>query len=103
MTHYTKELIARKLRERRESWRERIKQQTLDEYKKELDTEVLDAQEWRRWQLLRMVPCAKFETLDGRRWQAEPLTEYKWTRTPLDSINPPYRFLKNLCQLHARR
>jgi hypothetical protein len=57
----------------------------LDEYKKDLDTEVLDAQEWRRQQLLRMFPCATFETLDGRRWCAIPLKDYgEWTRTPFE-------------------
>jgi hypothetical protein len=78
----TKELTPRNTLKRRESWRERIKQQTLNEYKKELDTEVSDAQEWRRQQLLRAFPCAKFETLDGRRWSAIPLKDYEWTRTP---------------------
>jgi hypothetical protein len=78
----TKELIPRNTLKRRESWRERIKHQTLDEYKKHLDIEVLDAQEWRRQHLLRMFPCAKFETLDGRRWCARPLKAYEWTRTP---------------------
>jgi hypothetical protein len=75
----TKEVIPRNTLKRRESWRERIKRQTLDEYKKDLDTEILDAQEWRRQHLLRMFPCAKFETLDGRRWCAIPLKDYEWT------------------------
>jgi hypothetical protein len=87
----TKELIPRNTLKRRESWRERIKHQTLDEYKKELDTEILDAQEWRRQQLLRIFPCAKFETLDGRRWSAIPLKDYEWMCTPSKSINPRYR------------
>jgi hypothetical protein len=86
----TKQLIPRNTRKRRASWRERIKYQTLDEYKKDLDAEVLDAQEWRRWQLLRVFPCAKFETLDGRRWSAIPLKDYVWTRTPSKPINSPY-------------
>jgi hypothetical protein len=89
----TKELIPRNTRnplKRRASWRERIKHQTLDEYKKDLDTEVLDAQEWRRQHLLRMFPCAKFETLDGRRWQAIPLKDYEWTRTPSKAVTSPY-------------
>jgi hypothetical protein len=88
----TKELIPRNTRntlKRRASWRERIKHQTLNEYKKDLDTEVLDAQEWRRQHLLRMFPCATFETLDGRRWCAIPLKDYEWTRTPSKPINPP--------------
>jgi hypothetical protein len=86
----TKEVTPRNTLKRRASWRERIKHQTLDEYKKELDAEVLDAQEWRRQQLLRMFPCAKFETLDGKRWCAIPLRDYEWTRTPSKPINPRY-------------
>ncbi len=89
----TKDVIPRNTRnilQRRASWRERIKHQTLDEYKKELDTEILDAQEWRRQHLLRMFPCAKFETLDGRRWSAIPLKDYEWTRTPSKAMTSPY-------------
>jgi hypothetical protein len=90
----TKELIPRNKLKRRESWRERIKHQTLEEYKKDLDREVLDAQEWRRWQLLQTFPCAKFETLDGRRWQAAVLKDYKWNHAPLAEHNvSPYRLI----------
>jgi hypothetical protein len=99
----TKELIPRNTLKRRESWRERIKHQTLDEYRKELDTEILDAQEWRRQQLLRIFPCAKFETLDGRRWSAIPLKDYEWTRTPSKSINPPYRLPDTAPTVQAKR
>jgi hypothetical protein len=99
----TKELTPRNTLKRRESWRERIKHQTLDEYKKELDTEVLDAQEWRRQQLLRIFPCAKFETLDGRRWSAIPLKDYEWTRTPSKSINPPYPLPNTAPTVQAKR
>jgi hypothetical protein len=99
----TKELIPRNTLKRRESWRERIKHQTLDEYKKELDTEVLDAQEWRRQQLLRMFPCAKFETLDGRRWCAIPLRDYEWTRTPSKPINSPYPLPDTAPAVKAKR
>jgi hypothetical protein len=102
----TKELIPRNTRnplKRRESWRERIKHQTLDEYKKDLDTEVLDAQEWRRQHLLRMFPCAKFETLDGRRWQAIPLKDYEWTRTPSKPMNSPYPLPKTVVIAQVKR
>jgi hypothetical protein len=95
----TKELIPRNTRntlKRRASWRERIKHQTLNEYKKDLDTEVLDAQEWRRQHLLRMFPCAKFETLDGRRWSAIPLKDYEWTRTPSKAVTSPYPLPKTV-------
>jgi hypothetical protein len=64
----TKDVTPRKLKERRASWRVRIKEMTLEDYKKELDTEVLDVQEFRRRQLLMRYPCATFETLDGRRF-----------------------------------
>jgi hypothetical protein len=90
----TKEVIPRNTLKRRESWRERVKHQTLDEYKKDLDREVLDAQEWRRRQLLRMYPCATFETLDGRRWQAAALKDFEWYRKPSKPINSPYPLLK---------
>ncbi len=43
---------------------------SLDEYRKELDTEILEVQEFRRQQLSRSYPAATFETLDGRRWSA---------------------------------
>jgi hypothetical protein len=66
----TKELTPRKPKQRRASWRVRIKEMSLDEYKKELDTEVLQVQSYRRRQLLRSYPAATFETLDGRRWSA---------------------------------
>jgi hypothetical protein len=66
----TKELTPRKVKQRRASWRVRIKEMSLDEYKKELDTEVLQVQEYRRRQLSRSYPAATFETLDGRRWSA---------------------------------
>ncbi len=66
----TKQLTPRKLKERRASWRVRIKEMSLDEYKKELDTEVLQVQSYRRRQLSRSYPAATFETLDGRRWSA---------------------------------
>ena len=89
----TKELIPRNTLQRRASWRERIKHQTLDEYKKDLDTEVLDAQEWRRQQLLRMYPCATFETLDGRRWQATALRDFNWKRKPFKAMTSPYPLL----------
>jgi hypothetical protein len=89
----TKELIPRNTLKRRESWRERIKHQTLNEYKKELDTEVLDAQEWRRQQLLRAFPCAKFETLDGRRWSAIPLKDFGYSRAMPAESNSPYPLL----------
>jgi hypothetical protein len=87
----TKSLIPRNPLKRRASWRERIKHQTLEEYKKDLSIEVLDAQEWRREQLLRMYPCAKFETLDGRRWEAIPLKDFGYNPAPLERINPPYK------------
>ncbi len=99
----TKELIPRNTLKRRASWRERIKHQTLDEYKKELDAEVLDAQEWRRQQLLRIFPCAKFETLDGRRWCAIPLRDYEWTRTPSKPINPRYPLPNTVPTVQAKR
>jgi hypothetical protein len=66
----SKELTPRKPGERRASWRVRIKEMSLDEYRKELDTEVLQVQEYRRRQLSRSYPAATFETLDGRRWSA---------------------------------
>ncbi len=66
----TKELTPRKVKQRRASWRVRIKEMSLDEYRKELDTEVLQVQEYRRRQLSRSYPAATFETLDGRRWSA---------------------------------
>ncbi len=98
-----KRLIPRNTLKRRASWRERIKHQTLDEYKKDLDTEVLDAQEWRRQQLLKMFPCAKFETLDGRRWSAIPLKDYEWTRSPSKSINQPYQLPDSAPTVQAKR
>jgi hypothetical protein len=102
----TKELIPRNTRntlKRRASWRERIKHQTLDEYKKDLDAEVLDAQEWRRQHLLRMFPCAKFETLDGRRWSAIPLRDYEWTRTPSKAVTSPYPLPKTVPIAQVKR
>jgi hypothetical protein len=99
----TKELIPRNTLKRRASWRERIKHQTLDEYKKDLDTEVLDAQEWRRQHLLRMFPCAKFETLDGRRWSAIPLRDYEWTRTPSIAVTSPYPLPKTVPIAQVKR
>ncbi len=66
----TKQVTPRKVKQRRASWRVRIKEMSLDEYRKELDTEVLQVQEYRRRQLLRSYPAATFETLDGRRWSA---------------------------------
>jgi hypothetical protein len=66
----TKDVIPRKPKERRASWRVRIREMTLDEYKKELDREILEVQEYRRRQLSRSYPAATFETLDGRRWSA---------------------------------
>jgi hypothetical protein len=65
-----KQLTPRKVKQRRASWRVRIKEISLDEYRKELDREVLQVQEYRRRQLLRSYPAATFETLDGRRWSA---------------------------------
>ncbi len=67
---HTKELTPRKVKQRRASWRVRIKEMSLDEYRKELDTEVLQVQSYRRRQLSRSYPAATFETLDGRRWSA---------------------------------
>jgi hypothetical protein len=99
----TKELIPRNTLQRRASWRERIKHQTLDEYKKELDAEILDAQEWRRQQLLRIFPCAKFETLDGRRWSAIPLKDYEWTRTPSKAVTSPYPLPKTVPIAQVKR
>jgi hypothetical protein len=99
----TKDVIPRNTLKRRESWRERIKHQTLDEYKKELDTEILDAQEWRRQHLLRMFPCAKFETLDGRRWSAIPLRDYEWTRTPSIAVTSPYPLPKTVPIAQVKR
>ncbi len=66
----TKQVTPRKVKQRRASWRVRIKEMSLDEYKKELDTEVLQVQSYRRRQLSRSYPAATFETLDGRRWSA---------------------------------
>jgi hypothetical protein len=66
----SKQVTPRKVKQRRASWRVRIKEMSLDEYKKELDTEVLQVQEYRRRQLSRSYPAATFETLDGRRWSA---------------------------------
>jgi hypothetical protein len=66
----SKDVIPRKVKERRASWRVRIKEMALDEYKKELDREILEVQEYRRRQLSRSYPAATFETLDGRRWSA---------------------------------
>jgi hypothetical protein len=43
---------------------------SLDEYRKELDTEILQVQSYRRRQLSRSYPAATFESLDGRRWSA---------------------------------
>jgi hypothetical protein len=67
---HTKELTPRKVKQRRASWRVRIKEMSLDEYRKELDTEVLQVQSYRRRQLSRSYPAATFESLDGRRWSA---------------------------------
>jgi hypothetical protein len=91
----TKELIPRNPLKRRASWRERIKHQTLEEYKKELDMEVSGVQEYRRWQLLRTFPCAKFETLDGRRWEAIPLKDFGYNPAPSRRINSPYPLLSS--------
>jgi hypothetical protein len=66
----TKQVTPRKVKQRRASWRVRIKEMSLDEYRKELDTEVLQVQSYRRRQLSRSYPAATFETLDGRRWSA---------------------------------
>jgi hypothetical protein len=66
----TKQVTPRKVKQRRASWRVRIKEMSLDEYRKELDTEVLQVQSYRRRQLLRSYPAATFESLDGRRWSA---------------------------------
>jgi hypothetical protein len=66
----TKDVTPRKVKQRRASWRVRIKEMSLDEYRKELDTEVLQVQSYRRRQLSRSYPAATFETLDGRRWSA---------------------------------
>jgi hypothetical protein len=99
----TKQVIPRNPLKRRESWRERIKHQTLDEYKKELSIEVLDAQEWRRQQLLRMYPCATFETLDGRRWQATALRDFGWSRKPSKPINSPYPLPKTVPITQVKR
>jgi hypothetical protein len=99
----TKEVIPRNTLKRREPWRERIKHQTLDEYKKELSIEVLDAQEWRRQQLLRMYPCATFETLDGRRWQATALRNFERNRKPFKPMTSPYPLLKTAPIAQAKR
>ncbi len=66
----SKQVTPRKVKQRRASWRVRIKEMSLDEYRKELDTEVLQVQSYRRRQLSRSYPAATFETLDGRRWSA---------------------------------
>jgi hypothetical protein len=66
----TKQVTPRKVKQRRASWRVRIREMSLDEYRKELDTEILEVQEFRRQQLSRSYPAATFETLDGRRWSA---------------------------------
>jgi len=89
----TKELIPRNAPKRRASWRERIKHQTLEEYKTELDMEVSAVQEYRRWQLLRTFPCAKFETLDGRRWEAITLKDFGRSRASSRRITSPYKLL----------
>jgi hypothetical protein len=91
----TKELIPRNAPKRRASWRERIKHQTLEEYKTELDMEVSGVQEYRRWQLLRTFPCAKFETLDGRRWQAITLKDFGRSRESSRRITSPYKLLSS--------
>jgi hypothetical protein len=57
----------------------RIKEKTLDEYRKELDIEVLEVQEYRRRQLLMRYPCATFETLDGRSFSE---FEHSYSRKP---------------------
>jgi hypothetical protein len=50
-----------------------------------------------------MFPCAKFETLDGRRWQAIPLKDYEWTRTPSKPMNPPYPLPKTVPTTQVKR
>ncbi len=66
----SKQVTPRKVKQRRASWRVRIKEMSLDEYRKELDTEILQVQSYRRRQLSRSYPAATFESLDGRRWSA---------------------------------
>jgi hypothetical protein len=98
----TKQVTPRKVKERRASWRVRIREMTLDEYKKELDTEILEVQEYRRRQLLRIYPCATFETLDGRRWSAIPLKNDAWTHAPSKVINSPYQLLNDAPIVQAK-
>jgi hypothetical protein len=64
----TKKLIPRNTLKRRASWRVRIKEISLEQYKRELDFEILEVQEFRRRQLLWKYPFATFETLDGSRF-----------------------------------
>jgi hypothetical protein len=98
----TKQVTPRKPRERRASWRVRIKEMSLDEYRKELDTEVLQVQEYRRRQLLTIYPCATFETLDGRRWSAIPLKNDAWTQLLPEVLNPPYPLLNDAPIVQAK-
>jgi len=87
----TKRLIPRK---RRPSWRVRVKEMTLAEYRLDLESEIEAAQRFRRQQLRHRFPCATFETLGGARWfgaWVEPestqtsvsLDEYRWKPTTL--------------------
>jgi hypothetical protein len=40
-----------------------------------------------------MYPCATFETLDGRRWQATALRDFNWKRKPFKAMTSPYPLL----------
>jgi hypothetical protein len=40
-----------------------------------------------------MYPCAKFETLDGRRWSAIPLKDFGYSRAMSAEFNSPYPLL----------
>ncbi len=67
---YKKKLIRGKNskpeRKRRVSWRIRIRDIPLWQYKIELANEIEEVQRFRRRQLRKKFSCAKFQTLDGR-------------------------------------
>jgi hypothetical protein len=67
---YKKKLIRGKNskpeRKRRVSWRIRIRDIPLWQYKIELANEIEEVQTFRRRQLRKKFSCAKFQTLDGR-------------------------------------
>jgi hypothetical protein len=50
-----------------------------------------------------MYPCATFETLDGRRWQATALRDFNWKRKPSKAMTSPYPLLKTALIAQAKR